>query len=87
MKRTSVVLVSLLMISSTMVYGHSGRTDANGCHHDRKNGGYHCHHNAEGAPMTKAEAPPATKKQSTIEPASNDKSHLSPKETRTPFRM
>ncbi|MFC3338597.1 YHYH domain-containing protein [Paracandidimonas soli] len=22
---------------------HSGRTDKNGCHHDRKNGGRHCH--------------------------------------------
>jgi hypothetical protein len=22
---------------------HSGRTDKSGCHHDRKNGGYHCH--------------------------------------------
>jgi uncharacterized protein YgiM (DUF1202 family) len=25
------------------VYPHSGRTDANGGHHDRKNGGYHYH--------------------------------------------
>lgn len=23
--------------------GHSGGTDAYGCHHDRKRGGYHCH--------------------------------------------
>ena len=22
---------------------HSGRTNAQGCHNDRKNGGYHCH--------------------------------------------
>ncbi len=22
---------------------HSGGTDRNGCHHDRKRGGYHCH--------------------------------------------
>ncbi|MCA0320903.1 MAG: excalibur calcium-binding domain-containing protein [Proteobacteria bacterium] len=22
---------------------HGGGLDANGCHHDRKNGGYHCH--------------------------------------------
>lgn len=24
-------------------YSHGGGLDANGCHHDRKNGGYHCH--------------------------------------------
>lgn len=23
--------------------GHGGGLDANGCHHDYKNGGYHCH--------------------------------------------
>lgn len=25
------------------VVAHSGGTDRNGCHHDRKNGDYHCH--------------------------------------------
>lgn len=24
-------------------YAHSGGTDSNNCHHDRKTGGYHCH--------------------------------------------
>ena len=24
-------------------FAHSGGTDKNGCHHDRKNGTYHCH--------------------------------------------
>ena len=84
MKRTSVVFVSLLL-SSTMAYGHSGRTDANGCHHDRKNGGYHCHHNAEVAPMIKMEASPETKQPSSIEPASDKKLDLSPKETPSPL--
>lgn len=27
----------------TPVLEHSGRTDKNGCHRDRKNGGRHCH--------------------------------------------
>ncbi|MGQ3214517.1 MAG: YHYH domain-containing protein [Shinella sp.] len=31
------------MISATAAFGHSGGTDANGYHNDRKNGGYHCH--------------------------------------------
>lgn len=25
------------------VFAHSGRTDANGCHNNRKTGDYHCH--------------------------------------------
>lgn len=27
----------------SFVYAHSGRTDANGCHTNRKTGTYHCH--------------------------------------------
>lgn len=32
-----------LLITATAAFGHGGGTDRNGCHHDRKNGGYHCH--------------------------------------------
>jgi endonuclease YncB( thermonuclease family) len=28
---------------------HPGRTDSNGCHNDRKNGGYHCHGGSSGS--------------------------------------
>ncbi|HZW46552.1 MAG TPA: YHYH domain-containing protein [Microvirga sp.] len=34
------VLASLL---ATAVLAHGGGLDKNGCHHDRKKGGYHCH--------------------------------------------
>lgn len=41
------ILKSLLFVavavSSLSVFGHGGGTDAYGCHHDRKRGGYHCH--------------------------------------------
>lgn len=37
-----LIIVSLL-ITSTIAYGHSGRTDSSGCHNDRRTGGYHCH--------------------------------------------
>lgn len=30
-------------ITSSTVIDHSGGTDASGCHHDHKTGGYHCH--------------------------------------------
>lgn len=33
-----------LFIMSFTLYAHSGGTDSNGGHHDRKNGGYHYHH-------------------------------------------
>ena len=39
----SLLLAFLLSIGAVTAYAHSGGTDANGCHHDRKRGGYHCH--------------------------------------------
>jgi hypothetical protein len=30
-------------LTSETVAAHGGGLDANGCHHDRKHGGYHCH--------------------------------------------
>ena len=43
-----IALVGLLSLSTVMltigpVFAHSGGLDGHGCHHDRKNGGYHCH--------------------------------------------
>lgn len=34
---------ALLMFFPAHLAAHGGGLDANGCHHDRKNGGYHCH--------------------------------------------
>ena len=41
----SVTALSLSAIALTAVtaYSHSGGLDGYGCHHDRNNGGYHCH--------------------------------------------
>lgn len=36
------LLIAPILFAST-VFAHSGRTDAAGCHNDRKHGGYHCH--------------------------------------------
>jgi hypothetical protein len=41
MKKSFIAM--LLAISCTYAFAHSGGTDSKGCHHDRKNGGYHCH--------------------------------------------
>lgn len=38
-----LILTQLYLIFSS----HSGRTDSNGGHHDRKNGGYHFHNTGD----------------------------------------
>lgn len=43
-----VIILSLFFSFSTLA--HSGRTNSAGCHHDRINGGYHCH-NSEESPV------------------------------------
>ncbi|PKA41969.1 YHYH domain-containing protein [Rhizobium sullae] len=35
--------MTIFVSAVTPVYAHGGGTDSNGCHNDRKNGGYHCH--------------------------------------------
>lgn len=40
-KRLGILLAGLLLVFNS--FGHSGRTDRYGGHHDRKNGGYHNH--------------------------------------------
>jgi len=37
------ILISIFLLSPAFAITHGGRTDASGCHHDRKNGGYHFH--------------------------------------------
>jgi len=37
-----VVLVAIATWAAP-IHPHGGGLDASGCHHDRKNGGYHCH--------------------------------------------
>lgn len=39
-----VMLLSLVLVSlASDAAAHGGGLDAYGCHHDRKQGGYHCH--------------------------------------------
>jgi len=41
--RFTIFILFLLLIFPISVFAHSGRTDANGCHTNRKTGDYHCH--------------------------------------------
>ncbi len=42
MKKTMIVLL-LILAFSTPTFAHRGRTNADGCHNNRKTGNYHCH--------------------------------------------
>lgn len=37
------ILIALAACMVFNAHAHGGRTNAQGCHNDRKNGGYHCH--------------------------------------------
>lgn len=39
----SLVIMALLLVAPQPLVAHGGRTAADGCHNDRKNGGRHCH--------------------------------------------
>lgn len=54
------VMVGLLL--PTMVWAHGGRTNAQGCHNDRKHGGYHCHGGVVATPSVplRRQNPPAS---------------------------
>lgn len=41
--RVKILLIFILLILPISVFAHSGRTNANGCHTNRKTGEYHCH--------------------------------------------
>ncbi|WP_370649428.1 YHYH domain-containing protein [Neorhizobium galegae] len=40
---TAVLLALSLIVSASTASAHGGGLDKNGCHHDNKNGGSHCH--------------------------------------------
>lgn len=44
MKKGIIAFLVLSMFATAISDAHPGRTNKYGCHHDRKHGGYHCHH-------------------------------------------
>jgi hypothetical protein len=42
-KHSALGLIAAVLMLPLLVHAHGGRTNAEGCHNDRKNGGYHCH--------------------------------------------
>jgi endonuclease YncB( thermonuclease family) len=48
--------VCLFLCQPHLVWAHGGGLDSNGCHNDRKRGGYHCH-GGSSAPLPTTEVP------------------------------
>ncbi len=40
---TRIIVAILLIVIVNPSVAHSGRTNSEGCHNNRKTGGYHCH--------------------------------------------
>jgi hypothetical protein len=53
-----VVLSGALLVLGKAALAHGGGLNAEGCHNDRKHGGYHCHRAASARPPANA-SPPA----------------------------
>lgn len=43
MKTIGKMIIVLSLFAMGSAFAHSGRTDKNGCHYDRKQGTRHCH--------------------------------------------
>lgn len=55
MRALAYGLSALVLLAPFAVAAHPGGLNAEGCHNDRKNGGYHCHRGSSGK---KKSAPP-----------------------------
>jgi hypothetical protein len=54
------VTLAVLALASGAVAAHGGGLNAEGCHNDRKNGGYHCHRGAASRPPPAQNFAPAS---------------------------
>ena len=43
MKIREYILILIMLVAPLGAFAHSGRTNAEGCHTNRKTGDYHCH--------------------------------------------
>ena len=56
MKLQSVILLALSAFVGS-AWAHGGGLNKDGCHSDRKNGGYHCHRSSSAGPAAKPNVP------------------------------
>lgn len=62
----------VLMITSSAAAAHGGGLNAEGCHNDRKNGGYHCHRGSASRPPSAAAFAPAHSARSSFSSRASD---------------
>lgn len=48
----AAMIAGPILVAAGAVWGHPGGLNAEGCHNDRKNGGYHCHRAPSGGGST-----------------------------------
>ncbi len=53
---SGICMLALSLFASTAALAHPGGLNAEGCHNDRKRGGYHCHRSATATPGGNAPA-------------------------------
>lgn len=63
LRSTFLALVALAL--AELAFAHGGGLDKNGCHNDRKHGGYHCHR-APAAPITAPVASPTEREKNSL---------------------
>jgi hypothetical protein len=56
MRSITLSLCVLIAMAPSPASAHGGRTNSEGCHNDRKNGGYHCHNGGAGPSRSPAPA-------------------------------
>ena len=64
------VTLAVLALASGAVAAHGGGLNAEGCHNDRKNGGYHCHRGSASRPPPAQNFAPASRFRNALAAAS-----------------
>lgn len=49
MKSLNTALIAAMIVMPAVAVAHPGGLNSEGCHNDRKNGGYHCHRAGAGS--------------------------------------
>lgn len=82
-----LLLSGMLVLFSTGAVNdassHPGRTNSEGCHNDRKNGGYHCHGAKRKSADYFASEPAAPARSPEKKPANKKPSHTTPRSSIT----
>jgi hypothetical protein len=60
MNRALALLIAGLLLAPPVALAHPGGLDSNGCHNDRKRGGYHCHGSSRSRNTEQGYASPLT---------------------------